>query len=111
MADSRADGYVPYVFVVQMDIPAEHEAEFNRVYDEEHVPDILTVPGVRSCRRYKLESSTREGVPRYMAIYEVDSPDIVNSPAWLAMSERGSWAPTIRPLTTNRWHQRMRRIR
>ena len=28
----------PYIYLVQMDIPAEHEADFNRVYDTEHVP-------------------------------------------------------------------------
>ena len=27
-----------YIYVVQMNIPAQHEAEFNRVYDTEHVP-------------------------------------------------------------------------
>jgi len=111
MPEARTDADAPYVFVVQMDIPAEHEAEFNRVYDTEHVPDILTVPGVRSCRRYKLESSTRQETPRYMAIYEVDSLDIVNSKAWLAASERGSWAPNIRPLTSNRGHHLMKRVR
>ena len=45
----------PYVYLVQMDIPAEHEAAFNRIYDTEHVPEILKVPGVRGCSRYVLE--------------------------------------------------------
>ena len=27
-----------HIFVVQLEIPAEHEAEFNRVYDTEHFP-------------------------------------------------------------------------
>ena len=35
-----------YVYVVQMDIPPHLEAEFNRIYDEDHVPTILKVPGV-----------------------------------------------------------------
>ena len=37
----------PYIYMVQMDIPAEHEADFNRIYDTEHVPEIMKVPGVR----------------------------------------------------------------
>ena len=37
-----------HIFVVQLDIPAEHEAEFNRVYDTEHFPMLSKVPGVRS---------------------------------------------------------------
>ena len=47
-----------YLYVVQMDIPAALEAEFNRIYDEDHVPTILKVPGVRSCTRYRLDHST-----------------------------------------------------
>ena len=42
-----------YLFVVRMDVDADKEALFNEVYDGEHVPNILKVPGVRSAwRRY-----------------------------------------------------------
>ena len=44
-----------YVYIVQMDIPQHLEAEFNRIYDEDHVPTILKVPGIRSCARYRLD--------------------------------------------------------
>ena len=47
-----------YAYVVQMDIPQHLDTDFNRIYDEEHVPTILKVPGVRSCTRYRLEHST-----------------------------------------------------
>ena len=36
---------MPHIFVVQLDIPTEHEAEFNRVYDTEHFPMLSKVPG------------------------------------------------------------------
>jgi hypothetical protein len=42
-----------HIFVVQLDIPAQHEAEFNRVYDTEHFPMLSKVPGVRSAARYR----------------------------------------------------------
>ena len=29
-----------YLYVVQMDIPADKEADFNRIYDTQHVPNI-----------------------------------------------------------------------
>ncbi len=48
-----------YIYVVQMNIPAQHEAEFNRVYDTEHVPMLSKVPGVNKVTRYRLERSTR----------------------------------------------------
>lgn len=110
MTDTQPER-APHIFVVQMDIPAEHEAEFNRVYDTEHMPLISKVPGVRACYRYRLESSSRADTARYMALYELDSPDIVNSEAWLAASEKGDWAPKVRPHTSNRGLHIMRRIR
>ena len=105
-----ADQSGAFIYLVQMDIPAEHEAAFNRVYDDEHVPEILKVPGVRACRRYLLDSTNKDGFARYLALYELDSAAIVNSPAWLAASEKGAWAPDIRPHTTNRSHTIMRRV-
>ena len=91
-----------YIYVVQMDIPPEHEADFNRVYDDEHVPEVLTVPGVHGCSRYVLHNATVEGVARFVAVYDIDSPDVVTSASWLEAIDRGDWKPKIRPHTTNR---------
>ena len=99
-----------YIYVVQMDIPAALEAEFNRIYDEDHVPTILKVPGVRSCTRYRLDHSTVPTMPRYLAIYECDSAEVINSPAWTQASDLGEWKPKIRPHTTNRLHSVFQRI-
>ena len=33
-----------YMYLVQMDIPVELEDDFNRIYDTQHVPNILTAP-------------------------------------------------------------------
>ena len=63
-----------YIYVVQMNIPAEHEAEFNRVYDTEHVPMLSQVPGVQKVSRYRLEKTNDPKMQKYLAIYEVDSP-------------------------------------
>lgn len=37
-----------YIYIAMIDIPAEIESDFNRIYDEKHIPDLLKVPGVRS---------------------------------------------------------------
>src|SRR6476660_6946049 len=44
-----------YLFVVSMDVTKEKEALFNEVYDSEHVPLLLKVPGVRAVTRLKTE--------------------------------------------------------
>jgi hypothetical protein len=40
-----------YLFVVSMDVDPDKEALFNEVYDSEHVPNLLQVPGVHAAAR------------------------------------------------------------
>jgi hypothetical protein len=104
-----------YVFIASMDVAPEKEALFNEVYDGEHVPNLLKVPGVRSVTRLRTESAsvniggerkpvTGEGAPRYTAIYEIDSPDVLTSEAWAKAVELGRWPSEVRPFTSNRHH-------
>ena len=48
MAKTRGTG----LLMVWTDIDAEHEAEFNRWYDEEHITRLLAVPGFLCAARY-----------------------------------------------------------
>ncbi len=93
-----------YIYFVQLDIPLELEEDFNRIYDAEHVPNLLTVPGVRGCTRYRLESADADGVARYAAIYEIDSPDLPDTAVWREQSDKGEWVTRIRPHLTRRSH-------
>jgi hypothetical protein len=104
-----------YLFIVSMDVAPEKEALFNEVYDQEHVPNLLAVPGVRAVSRLRTEPAsfviagqtrhlTGEGLPRYVAIYEIDSPDVISSEAWAKAGEVGRWPTEVRPFTSNRSH-------
>jgi hypothetical protein len=110
MTDKSASGRGAYIYIIQLDIPAEHEADFNRIYDTQHVPAILQVPGVHGCYRYRLEYADDDATPRYLALYELDSPEVTKSDAWRAAADSGDWAPKIRPYTQNRKRQVMKRI-
>ena len=99
-----------YLYLVQMDIPEELETEFNRIYDTQHVPNIIKARGVHGCTRYRLETTDVDGVARYAALYEIDSPEIPSTDAWKAESEKGEWPSKIRPHTTNRSHHIFRKI-
>ena len=92
-----------YLYLVQMDVPPELEADFNRIYDTQHIPEITKVPGVLGVKRYALETPV-QGVPKYAALYRVASPDVPQGPAWVAASDTGEWKPKIRPHTFNRMH-------
>jgi hypothetical protein len=51
-------------------VDPEHEAEFNRWYDEEHLPDVLRrFPQITSARRYR---ATDGQEPRYLVVYEYE---------------------------------------
>ena len=99
-----------YIYLVQMDVPAELEDDFNRIYDTQHVPNILKAPGVHSCTRYRLESSDVDGVARFAAVYEIDSPEVPQTDGWKAESDKGDWSAKIRPHTSNRSHMIFKKI-
>ena len=44
---------VTYQFFVSMDVKEEFENLFNEVYDKEHIPELLKVPGVEWVTRLK----------------------------------------------------------
>ncbi|MCX7364536.1 MAG: hypothetical protein NTV97_22230 [Alphaproteobacteria bacterium] len=104
-----------YLFIVSMDVTKEKEALFNEVYDTEHVPLLLKVPGVKSVTRMKTEPATfvlagerklldGGSEPTYVAIYEIDSPDVLLSKEWAEAAEKGRWPSEVRPYTSNRRH-------
>lgn len=47
-----------YVFSASMDVEPAKEALFNEVYDTEHVPNLLKVPGVIAVARFKAQELT-----------------------------------------------------
>lgn len=110
-----------YLFSAAMDVEPGREALFNEVYDTEHVPNLLTVPGVISVARFKTEPLTMsiggqrktivvEHAPVYGALYEIESPEVLASPAWATAVEAGRWPAQVRPHTRNRQHLLYRRI-
>lgn len=82
----------PYVLTVRVGVSPEKEAEFNAWYDEDHIPALLRVEGLRSATRYRAV----EGAPKYLAVYELDSPEILKSEAWAEARNYGR-TPSILP--------------
>ena len=62
--------------------PSAMEEEFNAWYDTEHLPERLAIPGFRSARRWVADCAPGEG--KYLATYELDSPAVLQSPAYIA---------------------------
>ena len=97
-------GKAKFIFIASMDVDPAKEALFNEVYDTEHVPELLKVPGVLSIRRAvsvpltmfiggEKKTIVAEGEPRYSAYHELESAevltqDLVAAPIWRASRRR-----------------------
>lgn len=65
--------------------PAAMEEEFNAWYDSEHLAERLGITGFRSARRWVADVAPGEG--KYLATYELDSPQVLYTPEYLARFE------------------------
>jgi len=72
------------ILSVWNDCAAAGLEHFERWYNGEHLQERVGVPGFRCGRRYELASG---GDRRFMAFYEVDSPAVLTSPAYLERLE------------------------
>jgi len=110
-----------YLFSAAMDVEPATESLFNEVYDGEHVPLLLKVPGVLAVARFKRQELTMvlggerktivvDHEPAYNALYEIDSPEVLTSTAWAKAVDQGRWPGQVRPHTRNRRHVLYQRI-
>lgn len=60
------------------------EDEYNRWYTEQHLPDVLRVPGFVAAQRFRVAGDASGLAHRYLAIYEIESEDIDRTLADLA---------------------------
>ena len=96
-----------YLFVASMDVDPDKEDLFNEVYDTEHIPNLLKVPGVYAVTRIKgepfavsiggaVQQVTHTG-SRYSALYEIEGPHVLVSAAWAQAVELGRWPSQVGP--------------
>jgi hypothetical protein len=90
MAAKKGDG----LLMVFSDVPAEHDEEYNRWYNEEHIPERLSIPGVLNAARYEAVA----GGPQYLACYELASPDAWYADAWQTwLKNPTAWSKRMSP--------------
>lgn len=64
-------------YTSQTDIPEHAEDDFNRWFDEEHLPQLAGVDGTVHATRYRTDGS-----PRYLACYDLEKREIQGGTAW-----------------------------
>tara|TARA_B100001765_G_scaffold110500_2_gene68673 strand:- start:1913 stop:2587 length:675 start_codon:yes stop_codon:yes gene_type:complete len=80
------------LLMVWCDVPEDREDEFNRWYNEEHIAEILTVPGVLDAARYEAV----KGGPKHLACYELESPSAVLGDGFTKRT-KSKWSETMGP--------------
>jgi len=75
------------LFYVYTEPGTVDEAEFHDWYDNEHGPARLTVPGFRRVLRYR---ALDEQKPTWLALYELDGPEVIDSPGYKALAGQAS---------------------
>ena len=74
------------IMAVMMQVDPEHEEEFNRWYDEEHLLERMEIPGYISARRFKLEEG--EGMLNFLCIWELEDASPLQSEEYQRQRER-----------------------
>ena len=68
-----------FSFVVYSNPVEGREQEYNDWYSNQHLSDLLAIPGVISARRFKLSGTQIQEAPQtyqYLAIYEIEAEDV-----------------------------------
>ena len=95
-------GTAPFCMTTTFEIAPEDEAEFNDIYDNDHIPNILKLEGVLEIIRFRDAAPNEKGFLVYSAIYFLAQENLHLTPEWTALSDLGRWAPVIRPKVKSR---------
>ena len=80
------------LMMVMADIPADKEEDFNWWYNEEHLKELMSIPGVLNAARYE---AIRSG-PKHLACYELESPAVIETDGF-KNRPRTEWGARVSP--------------
>jgi hypothetical protein len=80
------------ILLTSVDVAPDAEEEFNRWYNERHLPEVMACPGFRSAARYECTL----GEPRYIAIYELEDEHALTTPEMKRVRGWGDMFPHVR---------------
>jgi hypothetical protein len=86
----------PWIYIVQADIPDHIADEYNAWYDQEHLPRLVAVSGIRRARRF----ITIEGAPKYFTAYELEAEDAFATPE-AVKARKTPWTEKMRDAFLN----------
>ena len=80
------------MLLTSMDIDPDHEADFNRWYDREHLTERVAIDGFLEARRYV----AHQGSPKYLSLYSTATFEVLDSPAYrTALAGQTAWSRAV----------------
>jgi hypothetical protein len=105
VASKGMPGLTPYCYVLGCSFVASDRQFMEHWYSREHLPGLAQVPGTARARRFETV-----GAPsRSYAFYDIDDPQTLRHPQWLANRTAGS-SPLAIPLMQDIERTMLRRI-
>jgi hypothetical protein len=95
-------GAAPFCMMITFEIAPEDESEFNDIYDNDHIPNILKLKDVIEVIRFKDAAYNEKGWLVYSALYFLARENLHETRDWKELSDLGRWAPVIRPKVKSR---------
>lgn len=68
-----------YIYITIKDVNPDIERDYEKWMMEEHIPDLLGVPGVIRGLRYVARDGSS---PKHMMMYELENPNVTTSEEW-----------------------------
>lgn len=102
---TSAEEDAPWHYVVETDVAADAEQDFNAWYDTEHLPGLARVPGTVRAERF----IARVGAPKYYACYDLHTRETFGSEPWVAVRAT-EWSSRVRPNFMNTRRTMFRRL-
>jgi hypothetical protein len=102
MATAHTGAAAPYCMMITFEIDPADDTEFNDIYDHDHIPNIMKLPGVLEIVRFRDAQPNERGWLVYSALYFFTTENLHETPEWQKLSDLGRWAPVIRPKVKSR---------
>jgi hypothetical protein len=92
-----------FLYVVFTEPAEGREDEYNDWYDNQHLADVVKVPGVVSAERLELRfpEPGEAKLPRYLALYEVETDDVTQISPAMAEARASGRMPVSDALDTS----------
>ena len=95
-SEGRLMSLSEWIMVVEGDVDPSVVMDWNRWYDEVHLPEITSCPGFKRGSRFIADDGTE---PRFLTIYELEDASAFTSPEFQASRGLGPFGSHVRVQT------------